>query len=293
VRPDDIDAIYAYLQSVSAVRHRTRPHALDFPYDLRFLVNAWQALYFEADALRRDPQRDADWNRGRYLVEGLGHCAECHRDRNALGAVRQGAHVPGGRVHGWHAPALHSSAQAGLQRWSIDKAAAFLRSGRNDHAAMMGPMAGVAFESLQHLTADDARAMATYLTSMPDTDVTHDRPERNMEAKMLEATMKEGARIYADRCADCHGDHGEGSAGVVALAGNPSVTMADPTTIARVVHAGGFPAATALHPRPYGMPPFYDFDDGERAAVATYIRRSWGNAAGIVTTIDLPDGAGR
>ncbi|MFW5969373.1 MAG: c-type cytochrome, partial [Halofilum sp. (in: g-proteobacteria)] len=128
-RAEDIDAIHAWIQSIDPVEHETRDHDLDFPYGVRGLVNAWQWTFFEPGELEPEEEKDERWHRGRYLVEGLGHCNECHRDRGTFGAVREAADAPGGTIHGWYAPSLNSPDEAGLQQWSTEEAADLLRSG--------------------------------------------------------------------------------------------------------------------------------------------------------------------
>jgi mono/diheme cytochrome c family protein len=287
VRRADIDAIHAYLQSVPAVEQDQPNHSLGFPYRYRSLLGLWQALYFEPGDMAEDNARDADWNRGRYLVEGLGHCDACHRGRGRFGAMDDAADAPGAVIHGWYAPPLADPAQAGLQNMPIAEAAAFLQTGKRAHAAMMGPMADVVFESLQYLDDDDARAMATYLTAIPAQDV--DSPLRliGVSEAGRQRAMDEGRAIYADQCAGCHGDEGRGSDGAPALAGNRAVTMDYPLNAANMIRQGGFAAATAGNPRPHGMPPFYDLDGRELAAVLSYIRASWGNDAAPVTATNL------
>jgi mono/diheme cytochrome c family protein len=216
----------------------------------------------------------------------LGHCSACHKQRNAFGATREAASVPGGHVDGWYAPSLHSAEEAGLQAMSVDAGARLLGAGAGADHVMLGPMAAVVFDSLQHLSHDDARAMATYLHELPEVTVEGRRgPIRPGEAA-LERQMIAGDRLYARHCADCHGDAGAGSDGVVALAGNRAVTQADPTNVVRIIRKGGFPAATEGNPYPHGMPPFPQLSDGEVAALTSYIRNSWGNNAAPITAVD-------
>lgn len=280
----DVDAIHAYLRSLMPVHSPTPAHRLDFPFGYRWLLGVWKALYFEPGSYRARPAHGAAWNRGAYLVEGLGHCNECHRRRNFLGAVSQTPGDGGGRVHGWYAPSLNNPREAGLQGLEREAAAAFLRTGKRERAVMMGPMAGVVFHSLQYLTAADARAMAVYLTSLPEV---RDRGAPAPVVKPGDGKYRQGRAVYRERCGDCHGESGEGSAGVVALAGNPGVVVDDPTNPIRVIRRGGFPASVPGHPRPHGMPPQYDLSDREIAAVATYIRQSWGHNAAAVRTFQV------
>lgn len=290
----DIDAIYGYLRSIPAVRNETRAHELEFPYSMRSLVPRWQWMKFEPGRsngalMAADEKRSESWQRGRYLVEGLGHCNECHRSRGRLGALEDQPSAAGATIHDWYAPALTSPGEAGLQAHSVESAAAFLRSGKNEHAVMMGPMADVTFDSMRHLTESDARAMATYLTSVPEREVdesTH--PVRLTEAETEDA-VEAGRPVYEEQCADCHGDDGQGPDGVVSLVGNPTVTMGNPTNLINMIRDGGFTASTEGNPRPHGMPPFQKLDADELAAVASYIRRNWGNEAPAVSPIDVPE----
>lgn len=279
----DVDAIYAYLQTVPPAARENGAHDLDFPFNYRALLPLWRALYFEPATYVPRPGKSDAWNRGAYLVRGPGHCFECHRERNFLGALADDPADDGGMVHGWYAPSLNRSDQAGMQGMSVERAATLLRTGKGRHAVMMGPMADVVFESLQHLTEADARAMAVFLTDLPD-----QAPEMQTEQGGAgDGKLALGRRLYDDHCSDCHGKSGGGSEGIVALAGNRGVTMDNAANVVNVIRLGGFPASVPGHARPYGMPPHYDLSDREIAAVATYIRQSWGNRAGAVSPVDV------
>ncbi len=289
MRTADVDAIFTWLQSLPAVERRTGVHDLDFPYGFRPLVNAWQRLFFEPGPLPDRPAWDERRQRGRYLVEGLGHCNECHRQRGAFGALRTADTAPGGRVQGWYAPSLASPDEAGLQDWSVERAADFLTSGRSDAAIMLGPMAGVVHDSLQYLQPADARAMAAYLRATPRRAVVPDATWRRPPSGRIEPLMKAGDRLYGEHCADCHGEDGRGDPGVVSLAGNRTVTQRNPANVVRIIRAGGFPASTPGNPYPHGMPRFPQLSDPQIAAVSTFIRRSWGNDATAVSTIGMTE----
>ncbi|MES1924044.1 cytochrome c [Salinisphaera sp. T31B1] len=283
----DIDALHAYLGQIPPAANDTPDHRLDWPYRYRSLLTVWQWLYFEPGGLADKPQQSPAWNRGRYLVEGLGHCNECHRARGRFGTLQSADDAPGAMIHGWYAPPLADPAQAGLQQWSIKDAAAFLKRGKADHAAMMGPMADVVFDSLQYWSDEDALAAATYLKSLPARDV--ESPVRliRLSRDGQRAAMDQGRTLYGKHCADCHGDNGQGGDGAPALAGNRAVTLADPINVANMIRGGGFAPATEGNPQPYGMPPFHGFSDRELAALISYIRGSWGNQASPVTGTNL------
>ncbi len=282
--PDaDIDAVYAYLGSLAPVRRSREPHALRFPYSLQASLWAWRALYFRPGERVADPSHPSDWNRGRMLVEDLGHCGACHQDRDALGGPAspkrpRGAHMPDGR---WHAPSLQAPDQAGVSDWPEDDVMALLRDGitADGRARASGPMAEVVLGSTRHLDTADLKAVATYLQSLPQ-----QRETTAPGAPAEPARLAKGRQLYLDHCADCHGQQGQGrGTAYPALAGNRVVTMDPPLNLLQAVLAGGFAPATAGHPRPYGMPPFaQDLDDEDVAALASYLRQAWGHTASAV-----------
>lgn len=282
----DSDALYAYLQSLPAAVQANRPHALRFPYNTQAALAGWRALFFTPGTLAPEPAQSAEWNRGAYLVNGLGHCAACHTPRNALGASRQGLALGGGLipVQNWYAPALNAAAEAGVAQWPVEDVVALLKTGVAPHGSVIGPMADVVFGSTQYLSDADARAMAVYLQALPQQDV----PAVPLVAAPA-AALERGAKVYEQQCAQCHGDSGEGKPGAFpALAGNRAVVMAEPTNVLRVILQGGYLPATLGNPRPHGMPPFMQvLRDEDVAAVTSFVRQSWGNQASGVATIDV------
>ena len=277
----DADALFAYLRSLPAVLQPNRAHDLRLPYDTQLALAVWRALYFRPARFVPDPSRPAAWNRGAYLVQGLGHCSACHAERNALGATRDAAALAGGLIplQNWYAPGLHAQGAAP----PVD-VAALLKSGVSDGAALLGPMAEVVLHSTQHLSDADLQAMATYLRALPPPAAA---PSVAVEASAL--PMQRGAQLYGDHCAGCHGDAGRGVArAYVPLAGNPAVLQEPPANLVQVVLGGAFAPSTAGNPRPFGMPPFATaLSDEDIAAVLSYIRNSWGNRASAVRPLDI------
>ena len=265
-----------------------REHALRFPYDSQTALAAWRALYFKPAEYEADPAQSAQWNRGAYLVQGLGHCSACHASRNALGASVAAEQLAGGLMpeQNWYAPALTSPHEASVSGWPREDVVALLRDGMTKKgASAVGPMAEVVFGSTQHLSGPDLVAMADYLQSLPVSDT-----ERVRHSGLRDELRQErGARLYADNCASCHGDDGKGVAGIYpALAGNRAVTMDPPANPLRVVLGGAFAPATAGNPRPFGMPPFAaSLSDEEIALVVSFIRTAWNNGAAPVTSLDV------
>jgi mono/diheme cytochrome c family protein len=282
---EDSDALYAYLRSVPASATPNAPHRLRFPYDTQAALAVWRALSFTPAPFVPDPAQPAEWNRGAYLVEGLGHCIACHGTRNVLGATEEKRGLSGGLIpiENWYAPSLTSKREASVADWETRHVVALLKNGTAPGGSVMGPMADVVFRSTQHLSEADLTAMALYLQKLPDATAPAPAPQRRDVG-----TMERGARIYDQRCAYCHGDAGQGAAGAYPpLAGSRAVNMDTPANLIQVVRHGGFLPATAGNPRPYGMPPFgHVLDDNDIAAVLTYVRGSWGNDAPAVSQRD-------
>jgi mono/diheme cytochrome c family protein len=275
----DSDAIFAYLMSVTPVRQENRKHELRFPFNKRELLIGWRTLYFKEGEFVADPKQSAQWNRGAYLVEGLGHCSMCHTAVNALGGSRESQEFEGGMIpnQNWYAPSLTSNSEAGLGNWDIKDIADLLQVGVSKRATVYGPMAEVVYNSLQYMTDADAEAMAVYLKSLPKRDAD---ALPTSQARLVQPSIMEGGRkIYEQQCSICHGSDGKGHPPAYPpLAGNTSITMASPVNSIRMVLNGGYPPGTRKNPRPHGMPPFsHLLKDDEVAAVVTYIRVAWNN----------------
>jgi mono/diheme cytochrome c family protein len=296
----DADALYAYLRSVPAVEQRSRPHELDFLYGWRPLLAFWRGLYFQpgvhadaaapaatsqGDAPVLPQERPALLSRGRYLVDGLGHCVACHAPRNAWGATPDGPALAGGLIEGlgWYAPALDGSPRTGLAGWSEDDIVTLLKAGTSVHGAAAGPMAEVVVGSTQYLTDHDARAIAAYLKTLPGT------PPDDAAQNAPAIGMQRGGALYEQHCAQCHGADGKGKGrDWPPLAGNIGVVAPHAGNAIHMVLAGGFAPVTAANPQPHSMPPFGQvLSDEDVAAVVTYVRNSWGNAAGGVTSLQV------
>lgn len=287
VMQEDLDAIWAWLRTVKPVHRPDVPNELSFPYSWRTLLGLWRMLYFDKGEFEPDPGKSQTYNRGAYLVEGLGHCGDCHTSRNWLGATRGSRHLEGAMVPGqsWYAPDLGTAEGNGLEKWSKRDIVDFLKHGRSARGIAYGPMAEVVHSSTQYLTTRDLEAMATYLLERPSKPSPRagkgfEPPATSMARKRrLQDHMARGRKIYAGQCADCHGKHGEGEPNIYpALAGNSSILSDSPVNAIRKVLLGGFAPATKAWPRPYSMPPFIQsLSDREVADVVTWVRHAWGN----------------
>jgi mono/diheme cytochrome c family protein len=285
----DSDAMFAYLRSVPAVHQPNKENELSFPYNNRELILGWRTLFFNEGEYKPNAAKSAEWNRGAYLVQGLGHCTMCHSPINALGGNSQSKEFEGGLIpmQNWYAPSLTSNKEAGLGDWSIEDISSLLRGGISKRGAVYGPMAEVTYNSLQYMTDADTRAMAVYLKSLGEgSPVAKESSGVGLPEDSLLMTL--GKTIYMAQCATCHGAQGHGAPpNYPPLAGNQSIQMQSAVNPIRMVLNGGFPPGTAQNSMPYGMPPFaQNLSDDEVAAVVTYIRSSWGNRGAAISARD-------
>ena len=304
VTREDSDALFAYLKSLTPVAQANQAHAIRFPYQSQAALAVWRALYFSPGTYKPDATRNAEWNRGAYLVNGLGHCSACHTARNALGAT-DGLNLAGGLIpiQNWYAPSLTSPHEAGVADWSEQDIVRLLKDGVSPRAFVNGPMTEVVLGSTQYLNQQDLSAMAQFLKSLPATvarGASNTSAHTNDIAVMATspsapagavptAVAAHGAKLYDQHCAQCHGDNGKGVTNAYpALAGNRAVLMAQTSNLVQIVLNGGYAPATQGNPRPFGMPPFVlVLSDGDVAAVLTHVRSSWGNQASAVSPLDV------
>ncbi len=276
-RADD-DAIFAYLKTTPAVNYTPPQNQLPFPLSIRSMVGAWNLLFVDSHDYRTDPSQSAEWNRGAYLVNGLGHCGGCHTPKNTFGGDKSRQDLYGGDLDNWVAPDLTSNTRTGLGRWNIEDITEFLRTGRNAHAAAGGAMADVITYSTSLLNDDDRRAIATYLkgeAASPDSATSP--PDAG--------AMQRGAEIYSDACASCHLENGVGQPRLFPPLGHDAVLQqADPTGLEHLILAGVRVGTSPSRPSPLTMPSFaWKLTDQEIADVSTFIRNSWGNRAAPIS----------
>jgi mono/diheme cytochrome c family protein len=287
----DSDAIFAYLSSMAALHVPNQENELRFPYNNRALLIGWRALYFREGTFRPDATHDAPWNRGAYLVQGLGHCATCHTPINALGGSSDEKAFAGGLIpmQNWYAPSLTLNREAGLGNWQTTDIVDLLKAGASVRGAVYGPMAEVVHNSLQYLTDADVQAMAAYLKSLPADEGTAGSVAPAGSGQVTASVLARGSRIYQAHCASCHQADGQGQPPAYPpLAQNQSIEMESAVNPIRMVLNGGYPPQTTANPRPYGMPPFAQvLSDEDIAAVVTYIRIAWGNHGQPVTAGDV------
>jgi mono/diheme cytochrome c family protein len=275
---EDVDAVYDYLSTLPRIRNVKPENDLPFPLKWRSLMAVWNWMFFEKGTFQTDPARSAAWNRGAYLVVGPGHCGGCHTGKNLLGADKDAEHLKGGLLDNWYAPNIRAGRNGGLARWTEGDIVEFLRTGRNVHTGAFSIMSEVIEYSMQFMTEDDLSAIATYLKSLDN-----DPPEAPVQASR--EVMQAGRAIYFDNCSACHKSDGTGVPRFFAsLKGSGKANAPDPTTVVRAVLEGARAVPTKSRPTPLSMPAFdWKLTDAQIAAVATYVRQSWGNSGSPVT----------
>jgi mono/diheme cytochrome c family protein len=275
---DDALAIRAYLNAVPAVQNAVKADRLPFPFNIRISMAVWNAMFFKRGEFKPDDGKSEEWNRGAYLAEGPAHCGMCHTPKNFLGGDKTSEALQGYVLQGWFAPDITNDNAHGLGSWSVDDIVAYLRTGHNATGFATGPMSETLNLSTSHMTESDLKAIAAYLK---------DQPGKNDQATPVapdQTVMSTGAKVYADECSSCHGSDGKGQAGLFpALGRSSTVQQIDPTSLLRVVLRGARNVGTPSAPTAPAMPAFaWVLKNGDVAAVLTYIRNSWGNAASSV-----------
>ncbi|NPT34665.1 molybdopterin cofactor-binding domain-containing protein [Paraburkholderia xenovorans] len=276
---DDLKALYAYLMAQTPVRSRAPETKLAYPFSVRPLMAAWNGLFLGRTAFAASATQSTQWNRGAYLVNGLGHCSACHTPRNAFGAEKTGAAFMGGGIaEGWEAPALSTLSTAPVP-WSEDELFSYLRHGHAPlHGVAAGPMAPVVGD-LAALPDSDIRAMATYLASLNPLE-----PNANPAAMAHQVEQASaitgmpaglGARLFDGACAACHhtGSGPQLFGAHPSLALNTNLHSATPDNLIRVILDGiGSPARPELGT----MPAYRDsFNDAQVAELVSYLRQQF------------------
>ena len=269
----DADAIYDYLSTVPQQIYPVDVNHLNFPFSIRATMLAWNELFFTPGTLTPDPARSEAWNRGAYIVEGLGHCGACHDPRNFMGAVDKSERLTGGRIGDWFATNLTASRQTGLGTWTDQEVVRFLKNGQNVRMVAEGPMAEVVHNSLKHLTDDDLLAVAIYLKSRAA------EASPVTVAAAVSFDRAPAATLFVNNCAACHGAQGSGgpaaTGGGPPLRGNALVVAPDPANVVRAT-VGGLSGHFGRVPMPSQL---NGVTVRQLADILNYVRTSWGNSA--------------
>ncbi|MBN8728716.1 MAG: cytochrome c [Xanthomonadales bacterium] len=286
VAPDDVAAIKAYLDTLEPVRSLPRDNELPWPLNMRTPVAAWDWLFLDTGVYQDNPQKSDAWNRGAYLVEGLGHCSACHGDKNLLGATDKDHPFGGGYAENVFAPSLTGGTRDGLGAWSEDDIVRFLKTGSNGRESAAGPMAEVVEMSTQYLTEADLRAIATYLKDLPGGASQSRGDDSRTALASDDSRMQHGAALYYDNCRACHMDGGTGQPQAFPpLKDSSSIQAEHADTLIDVILNGARKPVTDGDFTGLQMPGFAArLDDGEIADLVTYVRNGWGNSAGAVSS---------
>lgn len=278
----ELDALFAFLATVPGVATPPPADTLEFPANLPGAMTLWRLLYYRPMPRIATTDSATSLQRGAALVEGIGHCAVCHGTRGTFASLATGAELGGGRVQGWHAPALNAQT---LAHYAPGAVADYLRGGTVEGHAAYGKMADVIAQNLQHLSPSDARDIETYLRALPPRPPARESARRELPAERRAL----GDRLYRQHCADCHGDDGRGKAGKYpALTSSSAITGPDPINAIKLVLFGAVAPATAPNPRPYTMPPFAQtLSPDEVAALVSTLRARWGDGARPVDANDV------
>jgi mono/diheme cytochrome c family protein len=284
----DVHAIRAYLATLPPVRAATPANRVRFPFNIRMTMVAWNLLYRPSAALVDEPGRSAAWNRGRYLVEAAGHCAECHSPRNLMQATSRARSYAGALTGGWVAYNISSDPDSGIGAWSDAQLTAYLSTGHADgRGTAAGPMAEVVGYSLRYLTPQDIAAMVTYLRSLParqsDETITAVTPEALAGAS---PSSSHGARLFAGACAGCHLTDGQGrQVGYAALWGARSLGEIEGGNLIQTMVQGS--RLDTVH-GVMAMPAFGpEYRDQDLADLANYAIGHFGNRVGHVSAQDV------
>ena len=286
ITPDDMYALYAYLmKGVAPTTNPNKPSGIGFPFNQRWTLAFWNVMFHENQPFTLDSNKDAVWNRGAYLVQGLGHCGACHTPRGigfqevALSDKGRSGDkfLSGSKVEEWNAINLRNL-------WTVEDTVELLKTGQNRYATVSGSMTDVINHSTQNFTDADLVAVATYLKSLPS-DHPYAVPAEENNGVLEGMFTTRGGLAYAQFCVDCHRLNGAGVPKVFPpLAANPTVADKDPSTLVHIMLTGWQTAETETHKRVFTMPGFARLRDDEIAEIINFVRTSWGNAKNSAVT---------
>lgn len=291
--PADMQALYDYMmQGVSPVAQPNKASDMKWPFSMRWGLSLWNKLFLDDKPFVADTTKTENWNRGAYIVQGLGHCGSCHTPRGiafqekTMSQDGKNGHLflAGSTVDAWHALSLRDI-------WAEDDIVEFLKTGRNQHATAFGTMTEVIGLSTQHFSQGDLQSIAIYLKSLPANKTSAASTAQTVftpQAAGDKLYKTAGGLGYDQFCATCHRKDGLGVSGLFPpLAGNRAILSEDPTSAIHVTLSGWKSASTKGQPRVVGMPEFGHLTDDELADIVTFMRTTWGNQATHVTAAQV------
>jgi mono/diheme cytochrome c family protein len=286
------------MRAVPPVHQVNQPNQIPLYLSARWPLAIWNALFTDGTGFTPDPQKDEKWNRGAYLVEGLGHCGACHTPRGwamqekALDS-RDSSFLAGANLDDWYAPSLRQNLATGLGQWSEAEIVQFLKSGSNGHGSAYGSMRDVINNSTPYLNDDDLNSISVYLKSLPPSagETAYAYDGSTAAALLSGRDEAPGSALYASNCQSCHRETGAAAPPFVpALAGNPTVLAADAASLINIVLNGSAPLVVKGRPDAYRMPQFREqLNDQQIAEVVSFMRSGWGNRATAVTAHDVAE----
>lgn len=287
---EDMSALWAYMsQGVEAIERKNEPNEVGFPFNQRWGIGLWNSVFLDENQFVPDPTQDEQWNRGAYLVQGLGHCGACHTPRGIgfqeVAMDDKGRNgdrfLAGSIVEEWNAVNIRNL-------WTPDHMTRLLKTGQNNVSTAVGAMADVIEHSTQYFTDDDLQAMALYMDSLATDEQRPAIPPlvpSTVPAEVPDELWNTAGGLgYAQFCADCHRNDGQGVPGVFPpLSGNHVLSAQNPATLTHITLTGGQSVVTDARPRSFHMPGFARLADAELAQILSFIRASWGESASPVT----------
>lgn len=297
INDEDIRDLYLYFtQRVTPVVQQNKASDIPWPLNMRWPLAMWDGIFREDGAYQPDANQSAQWNRGAYLVQGLGHCGSCHTPRGigfqekALNQTDDD-YLSGGTLEGWHAASLRGDAVSGLGSWNAADLTRFLKTGHSDRFAAFGSMVDVVQDSTQHLSDEDLQAIAAYLKSLPAGDEQKTLTADQSLALYSTDQGNPGGQAYLDNCAACHRSDGQGYRNTFPqLAHNPALLAQDPASVISIILNGSRTPMTLAAPTGLTMPDFgWRLSDQQVAQIATFVRTSWGNNAAPVTAAQVKE----
>lgn len=281
---EDILAIKAYLFSLDPINQKPPENDLSFPFNQRWGMVFWNAVFASNERFVPDSKQSPEWNRGAYLVQGPGHCGECHTPRNIFQAMSTGNSLAGAELGNWRAYNISSDNQHGIGAWPQEALVSYLGQGyAPGYGGAGGPMADAVEHSLRYLDPADLKAIAVYLKSTPARSDGVARPAAQINDQ---ASSPLGHKLFTDACAACHRLDGSGNQSPVAmLMGLKTVNDATGTNLIATLLEGHSPSAVRADQR---MPNFARaYNDTELAAVSTFVLRRFGQSNGEIKPADV------
>ena len=288
----DALAIKAYLFSLAPIDSPNKANALAFPFNQRWAMGAWSALFNANERFKPDAEKSVEWNRGAYVAEALAHCGECHTPRNLAFALNNRKKFGGALTAGWRAYNISSDTASGVGAWHDEELIAYLARGHAaGHGSAAGPMGEAVDESFSHLAPEDVRAIVAYLRSIPGS-ASSDLPARLAPAapdshkEGLATAESRGKQVYEGACASCHGWSGVSDISEYAtLTGARAVNDPHGTNVAQIVLAGmkrSSPAGVTEMPG-FGAA----YSDADIAAVANFVTTRFGSSASNLSGVEI------